>query len=43
MFFDLHEGVLLKSLGKYLPNNPVQISHFADEEIEGLSKVIQVT
>ena len=36
-------STILKSLGKYLQNSPAQISHFEDEEIEGLSNLLKVT
>lgn len=36
-------SAILKSLGKYLQNNPVQISHFAHEEIEELSNFLKFT
>lgn len=43
MFFNLYVSAILKSLGKYLQNNPVQISHFAGEEIEELSTFLKFT
>lgn len=39
-FSTLHEYNIK---GKYLQNNPAQISHFEDEEIEGLSNFLKVT
>lgn len=43
VLFNLHVPRVLKSLGKYPQNNPAQISHLAEEEIEGLSNFLKVT
>lgn len=41
--FNIPEGVILRSLEKYFPTDPVQPSHFPDEEIEGLGNLLKVT
>ena len=43
VLLNLHVPRALKSLGKYPQNNPAQISHLAEEEIEGLSNFLKVT